>query len=351
MAMSWKEELDHDRIFESISEGDCVYLKGPACLAPVVEDLAIETLKRRALPYFTLHSFTFRERIVEEALDADCLRTIPAPLRAFYENTDHFIFVEPMDASRRASSSRQKCLARKEREEQLKKIARKKGLTEVFPTGREALKDPEFVLNPPIPVSRLKACADLFVKRMALNIGNFLAIKGCLCSLRFLEEISLAGYRKGVHSLIQSASDDYKIRFLSDSGINSETIGITIRNEARMMKRIDGRILIYEHEDPKCLDSVKHKLRTQKRIAKLLKSRSEWLDIIRQKKYIYSAFPTKMAAKRFNVPFGELCKAIIDGILSMRRVFFSSVSALSRSFSNVIISQNVDAVSHRGSGA
>lgn len=325
MGITNQEEL-FDQFSLGITPGDCVYIKGALCNHRLVEDLALYLWKMGALPYFSMSSFSFENLMMQEnnGISIETLQNIPMPLSKLYENTDHLMIIEPIHDPYAHIFDEEKFHALELKREKLYKKA--KNITRIdtetikLSWQQKTIQDPEDILRTPITPFKIKKVASLFIDSLSLENGNFISIKGGLHAQRLLEEIALEGLRNGIHSLIHSTSDYYKINFLGDPSISCATMEKEQLHETEMMTKIDARILIDPVENPVFRDKIKTGVDIQKRNTKLANSRMGWLDDVRKKKYIYSAYPTLKQAKSVKIPYKELEQIIIDGICSSEGV-------------------------------
>jgi len=165
---------------------------------------------------------------------------------------------------------------------------------------------------------KIKLCAKNIVK--AINIqkkGENVLIKGGIYSQDLLEEIALEVYRNNGIPVIISNSDNYTETLYQDSSITSEILEITPLHYLKLLENIDAYIVIEPDENP----GVRANAPREKLNAKI-KFNAPLKDILYGgkeeyapgKKWCYAGWPSRKAAKYYNIEYDLLEKFIIGGM-------------------------------------
>lgn len=169
-----------------------------------------------------------------------------------------------------------------------------------------------------ITKDKIRLCAENITK--SINIkkdGELILIKGAFYCQELLEEIALSVLRKGGIPHITSTSDYYEESMWQDEKIKAETIQKPPLHYLEMIKNIDAYIVIEYPEDP----SIRNKAPEEK-IGAYQKSIAPLRDILYGfkeeyapgKKWCYAAWPSKKAAKFYNIDYDLFEKFIVDGM-------------------------------------
>ncbi|MFX1309365.1 MAG: aminopeptidase [Promethearchaeota archaeon] len=169
-----------------------------------------------------------------------------------------------------------------------------------------------------ITKDKIRLCAENITK--SINIkkdGELILIKGAFYCQELLEEIALSVLRKGGIPHITSTSDYYEESMWQDEKIKAETIQKPPLHYLEMIKNIDAYIVIEYPEDP----SIRNKAPEEK-LGAYQKSIAPLRDILYGfkeeyapgKKWCYAAWPSKKAAKFYNIDYDLFEKFIVDGM-------------------------------------
>jgi len=169
-----------------------------------------------------------------------------------------------------------------------------------------------------ITKEKIKLCAENISK--SINIkkeGECVLISGGLYAHELLEEISLSVFRKGGIPHITSISDYFDESRFTDERIKVTTLERTRKHYLEMIKNIDAYIVVEPLEDP----SIRTKVPKEKLDA-YTKSIAPERDVLYGfkkeyepgKKWCYAAWPSKKAAKFYNVDYDLFEKFIVDGM-------------------------------------
>ena len=189
-----------------------------------------------------------------------------------------------------------------------------------------------------IDKQKIKSCAENIAR--SINIqkdGEFIYIKGNTFSQELLEEIGLSVLRKGGIPHISATSDYYEESQWQDDQIKAKTMQNPKLPFLEMIKKISGYIVIEYPEDPMIRNyAPKDKLEAyQKSVAPLrdiLYGFKE--EYAPGKKWCYAAWPSKKAAKFFNIEYNLFEKFIVDGMSIPAEEFTSIVKNLGDKFEN-----------------
>ena len=189
-----------------------------------------------------------------------------------------------------------------------------------------------------IDKQKIKTCADNIAK--SINIkeeGEYVLIKGGFYTHELLEEIGLSILRKGGIPHITSTSDYFDESIFTDDLIKANIIEKTPLHYLKLIENIDAYIAIEQLEDPSIrYKASKEKLEAyQKSIApirNILYGFSE--EYAPGKKWCYAAWPSKKAAKFFNIDYNLFEKFIVDGMCIPTEEFTRIVKNLGDKFEN-----------------
>ncbi|MFX0033874.1 MAG: aminopeptidase [Candidatus Hodarchaeota archaeon] len=169
-----------------------------------------------------------------------------------------------------------------------------------------------------ITKDNIKLCAENIVR--SINIkkeGECVFIRGGLYSQELLEEIGLNVLRQGAIPLISYTSDDYSEQIYQDKSIKKEILEKTGLHYLKMIENIDAYIVIEPLADP----SIKNRAPREKvdAVAKsVLPIRNVLYGLKKEyapgKKWCYAAWPSKEAAKFFNIDYDLYEKFIVGGM-------------------------------------
>jgi len=165
---------------------------------------------------------------------------------------------------------------------------------------------------------KIKNCAENITK--SINIkkeGECVFIKGGFYAHQLLEEIGLSILRKGGLPHISSVSDYFDESIFQDDLIKTDIIEKTPLHYLKLIENIDAYIVIEPLEDPAIRNKApKEKIKAyQKSVAPIrdiLYGFKE--EYVPGKKWCYAAWPSKKAAKFFNIDYNLFEKFIVDGM-------------------------------------
>ncbi|MBY8991119.1 MAG: aminopeptidase [Candidatus Lokiarchaeota archaeon] len=189
-----------------------------------------------------------------------------------------------------------------------------------------------------IDKQKIKSCAENITR--SINIkkdGEFVYIKGNTFSQDLLEEIGLSVLRKGGIPHINATSDYYEETTWQDDLIKAKTIENPKLPFLEMIKKMDAYIVIEYPENPVIRNEApKDKLEAYQ------KSTAPLRDILYGfkeefapgKKWCYAAWPSKKAAKFFNIKYSLFEKFIVDGMSIPAEEFTPIVKNLGDKFEN-----------------
>jgi len=189
-----------------------------------------------------------------------------------------------------------------------------------------------------IDKQKIKTCAENIAK--SINIkeeGEYVLIKGGFYTHELLEEIGLSILRKGGIPHITSTSDYFDESIFTDDLIKANIIEKTPLHYLKLIENIDAYIAIEQLEDPSIRNKApKEKLEAyQKSIAPirniLYGFKEEYAP---GKKWCYAAWPSKKAAKFFNIDYNLFEKFIVDGMCIPTEEFTRIVKNLGDKFEN-----------------
>ncbi len=189
-----------------------------------------------------------------------------------------------------------------------------------------------------IDKQKIKTCAENIAR--SINIkeeGEYVLIKGGFYTHELLEEIGLSILRKGGIPHITSTSDYFDESIFTDDLIKANIIEKTPLHYLKLIENIDAYIAIEPLEDPSIRNKApKEKLEAyQKSIAPirniLYGFKEEYAP---GKKWCYAAWPSKKAAKFFNIDYNLFEKFIVDGMCIPTEEFTRIVKNLGDKFEN-----------------
>ncbi|MFX1313226.1 MAG: aminopeptidase [Promethearchaeota archaeon] len=169
-----------------------------------------------------------------------------------------------------------------------------------------------------ITKEKIKQCAENIANSIRIkNEGECVLISGGLYAHDLLEEIGLSVYRKGGIPHITSISDYFDESKFTDKRIKITTLEMKRKHYLEMIKNIDAYIVVEPLEDP----SIRTKVSKEKLNA-YTKSIAPERDVLYGfkeeyfpgKKWCYAAWPSKKAAKFYNVDYDLFEKFIVNGM-------------------------------------
>jgi aminopeptidase len=185
---------------------------------------------------------------------------------------------------------------------------------------------------------KIKLCAKNIVN--AINIqkkGENVLVKGGIYSQDLLEEIALNVYRNNGIPIIISNSDYYTETIYQDLNISSEILEITPLHYLKLIENIDAYIVIEPDEDP----GVRNRAPREKLNAKI-KYNAPIRDVLYGgkkefapgKKWCYAGWPSRKAAKYYNIEYELLEKFIVGGMSVPQTKMNEITENLGRNFEN-----------------
>jgi aminopeptidase len=165
---------------------------------------------------------------------------------------------------------------------------------------------------------KVKLCAENIAKSIHMvNEGENIFIRGGLYSQDLLEEIGLCIYRNGGVPFISYTSDEYINSIYQDPSIKVKTIELTPHHHLNLIKNIDAYIVIEPLEDPSVnanapRDKVDARQKSVTAIREVLYGFKE--EYAPGKKWCYAAWPSKKAAKYYDIDYELYEKFIVDGM-------------------------------------
>ncbi|MHA1233922.1 MAG: aminopeptidase [Promethearchaeota archaeon] len=189
-----------------------------------------------------------------------------------------------------------------------------------------------------VDIKKIKLCAETIVN--AINIqrkGENILVKGGTYSQDLLEEIALEVYRNNGIPVILSSSDNYTNTIYQDDSIKSDILEIFPEHYRKLIENIDAYIVIEPYEDPGVLgDAPREKLNAK------IKHNAPLKDILYGgtkeytpgKKWCYAGWPSRKAAKYYNVEFDLLEKFIVGGMSVPQTKMGEITKNLGRFFEN-----------------
>ena len=158
----------------------------------------------------------------------------------------------------------------------------------------------------------IERCAKAIVESMNLKDGDSVVVRGGTHIQQLLEDIGYECYRHGAIPLIISTSDDYSSRVMRD--IPAETLERTPQHLLGAYERMDCVITVEPYKDP----SIQTKFPREKLEARV-RSGTPLRKILHGeegpgKKWCYSGWPTREAARFFKTDYELFERFIIGGI-------------------------------------
>ncbi|MBY9016154.1 MAG: aminopeptidase [Candidatus Lokiarchaeota archaeon] len=169
-----------------------------------------------------------------------------------------------------------------------------------------------------VELEKIKLCAENIVK--AINIqkkGENILVKGGTYSQDLLEEIALNVYRNNGIPVIISNSDNYINTIYQDDSIKSDILEISPLHYRKLIENIDAYIVIEPYEDPGVLsnaprEKLNAKIKHDAPVKDILYGAKE--EYAPGKKWCYAGWPSRKAAKYYNIEYDLLEKFIVGGI-------------------------------------
>ncbi len=169
-----------------------------------------------------------------------------------------------------------------------------------------------------VELEKIKLCAKNIVK--AINIqkkGENVLVKGGTYSQDLLEEIALSVYRNNGIPVIISNSDNYINTIYQDDSIKSDILEISPLHYRKLIENIDAYIVIELYEDPGVLsnaprEKLNAKIKHDAPVKDILYGAKE--EYAPGKKWCYAGWPSRKAAKYYNIEYDLLEKFIVGGI-------------------------------------
>ena len=185
---------------------------------------------------------------------------------------------------------------------------------------------------------KIKLCAENITKSINMKKeGEFILIRGAHYCQDLLEEIGLCVLRKGGIPHIYSVSDYFEESMWQDDKIKAKTLEQPPLPYLEMIKKIDAYIVIEYPEDPLIRNEApKDKLKAyQKSVAPLREIlygfKKEYAP---GKKWCYAAWPSKKAAKFYNIDYDLFEKFIVDGMSIPSEELTNITKNLAKYFNN-----------------
>lgn len=169
-----------------------------------------------------------------------------------------------------------------------------------------------------ITKEQIRLCAENITKSVNMKKeGEFIYIKGNTFSQELLEEIGLCVLRKGGVPHISATSDYYEEKMWQDDQIKAKILENPPLPLLEMIKKVDTYIVIEYPEDPLIRNNA-----PEEKLKAYQKARAPLLEILYGfkkeyepgKKWCYAAWPSKKAAKFYNVDYDLYEKFIVNGM-------------------------------------
>jgi aminopeptidase len=189
-----------------------------------------------------------------------------------------------------------------------------------------------------VELEKIKLCAKNIVN--AINIqrkGENILVKGGTYSQDLLEEIALNIYRNNGIPVVISNSDNYINTIYQDASISSEIIEITPLHYLKLIENIDAYIVVEPYEDPGVLGNApREKLNAKIKFNAPIKDilyggKAEYAP---GKKWCYAGWPSRKAAKYYNIEYDLLEKFIVGGMSVPQNKMDEITKDLGKSFEN-----------------
>ncbi|MFX1524792.1 MAG: aminopeptidase [Promethearchaeota archaeon] len=189
-----------------------------------------------------------------------------------------------------------------------------------------------------IDKSKIKLCADNIANYVRIKKeGEYVLIKGGLYAHELLEEIGLSVLRRGGLPHITSTSDYYDETMFKDNSITPYTLEKTPMHYLKLIEKMDSYIVIEPLEDPSIRNNA-----PKEKLDAYTKAVAPYRDIIYGfkeeyapgKKWCYAAWPSKKAAKFYNIDYDLFEKFIVDGMSIKSEKINEIVKNLGAKFEN-----------------
>jgi aminopeptidase len=186
--------------------------------------------------------------------------------------------------------------------------------------------------------TKIRLCAENITR--SINIreeGENILVKGGFYAHDLLEEIGLSVLRNGGIPHISSTSDYYDQTLFQDDSIKANIIAKTPIHYLKLIENIDAYIVIEPLEDPSIRNNA-----PKDKLEALQKSIAPIRDVIYGfkeefspgKKWCYAAWPSKKAAKFFNIDYELYEKFIVGGMSIPAKEITNIVKNLGDKFEN-----------------
>lgn len=191
-----------------------------------------------------------------------------------------------------------------------------------------------------IDKSKIKSCAENITNSINMKKeGENILVKGGLYAHELLEEIGLSLLRKGGIPHITSTSDYFDESRFQDESISVKVLQKTPLHYLKLVENMDAYIVIEPLEDP----SIRNKVPKEK-LEAYQKSIAPIRDVIYGfkeeyapgKKWCYAAWPSKKAAKFFNIDYSLFEKFIVDGMSIPSEEMKTIVKNIGDKFENAV---------------
>ncbi|MFX1392586.1 MAG: aminopeptidase [Promethearchaeota archaeon] len=164
---------------------------------------------------------------------------------------------------------------------------------------------------------KIVQCAENIVHSVNIKNDEHVAIRGGIHAQELLEEIGLHVYRTGGLPVIFSTSDQYKKAILHDKGIKIRTLQKTPAHLLKFTEALDVNISIDPLEDPVILRTAPVKKRLAyftgvDPIKDVMYGKKQ--EFYPGKKWIFAGWPTRKAAKFYNVEFEFYEQLLLNGM-------------------------------------
>ncbi|KKM26754.1 hypothetical protein LCGC14_1581560 [marine sediment metagenome] len=193
-------------------------------------------------------------------------------------------------------------------------------------------------LNCMIGKEKIRLCAENITKSISIQKeGELILIKGGFYTHELLEEIGLSVLRRGGLPHITCTSDYFDESMFQDELIKTNIIEKTPLHYLKLLENIDAYIVMEPLEDPSIRNNV-----PKEKLDAYAKSISPLRDIIYGfkekyapgKKWCYAAWPSKKAAKFYNIEYDVFERFIVDGMSIPSEKITSIVKNVGKKFEN-----------------
>ncbi|MFX1236272.1 MAG: aminopeptidase, partial [Promethearchaeota archaeon] len=187
---------------------------------------------------------------------------------------------------------------------------------------------------------KIKQCAENIVNCVNIKTNDCVFIKGGIYCQELLEEVALTVYRKGGMPHITSSSDNYSEQVYKDDSITVETLEKTPKHLLKMIENIDAYIVIEPNEDPSIQNQFsREKLHASSKASSPIKdilygSKKEYEP---GKRWVYAGWPSKKAARYYNIDYALFEQFIIDGMSVPATELMETTNSLGKLFENAKI--------------